>query len=151
MYSTYVAQQRDRRGPQDSGEWPPVEFRRLVKPREERTSPAPTIIASLIVIAGYVVSALLLDAEFAALLAIVLSPTFAAVGVLWIGQFRAMGEAESAWFGLGWGLVGYAAMIPLHPVLIVGFICAGLTGGGSALGAWLTTLIINRRTGDGHQ
>lgn len=150
MYSTYLAQQRDRRGPQDSGEWPPVEFRRLVKPREERTSPAPTIIASLIVIAGYVASALLLDAEFAALLAIVLSPTFAAVGVLWITQFRAMNEKESAWHGLAWGLIGFAAMTPIQPLLLVGFICAGLTGGGSVLGAWLTTLILNRRSGDGN-
>lgn len=150
MYSTYLAQRRDRTGPADSGEWPPVKFRKLSPNPQRPVSPAPAIIASVIVAGLYVAAAALLDAEFAALTVIVLSPAFAAIGVAWIGQFRAMGESESAWFGLGWGLVGYAAMIPLHPVLIVGFICAGLTGGGSALGAWLTTLIINRRTGDGN-
>ncbi|MBZ0134745.1 MAG: hypothetical protein K8I27_00060 [Planctomycetes bacterium] len=144
MYSTYLAQRRDKLGPQDSGEWPPVKFRHLPKPTKARTSPAPTVIASLIVLTGYVATALLLEAEFAALTVIVLSPAFAALGVAWIGQFRRMKDSESAWFGLGWGLVGYVAMIPVHPMLIVGFICAGLTGGGSTLGAWLATLAINR-------
>lgn len=151
MYSTYIAQRRDRLGPQDSGEWTtrPIKFRRLPPPT--RTEPerldgfAPAVIATAIVLGMNVATAGMLEIGDAALALLPLALIAPAFGVLWISQFRRVSREESIRNGSLWGMLGFVAMAAIHPGMLIGFLVAGLTGALGLLSAWLTARLLNRR------
>ena len=145
MYTGYLAQRRDRLGPQDSGEWPPVKFRRLRKSTEDKQTVAPILIVSVLVLGVHALCGATLSTE-AAVLAVMLLPFFApVVGILLITSFQRV-EVQSA-MGLGavWGILGFFAIAVFHPGMLMAFGVSVLTGTLSFVSAWATAHMFELR------
>ena len=153
MYSSYLTKIRDRRGPQDSGEWPPVTFRKLSPPQpapETRPKLAASVVATMIVLAVNAFTASLLEIEAAVIAALALPLIAPVFGVLWIFQFRRAKLEETILLGAVWGFLGFFAVAAVHPGMLLAFLVSVLTGALGVASAWATTWALDRRVRHGN-